>query len=717
MNLAEKVEKQKKKMLKSNKSFFRSKIGQKLMVVLLIIILLPIFLLGFLSYNESSSIIITNFNKTNLRNVTIVNDTVDEFLNGLEHNIGALSDNILLKNLASEQNKVDLDPNHVINQSIFQAQNEQTNTDGIHNTTDMRLTYDYLGYEILKNNSKNNSDILYTYIGTSSKNLIIYPTVNLPDDYDLTSRVWYKDALQNKGKVILTDPYKDAGSGGMIITVAKAMIYNGDIVGVVAADVSLKFLTNKLSTVKVGNDGYISIIDSKGVTVSHPDKEMIGKDITDQKFWTDLQKEKTGHSEYTSQDKKEFLSFVTNSKTGWKILATMEDTELTTDTNEIKKYVLIVAVLAALLSGVVALFIARWITTSINKLKEAFVKAESGDLTTQLNITSNDEFGDLGNHFNKMILNIRNLIKDVFHRSSDIDIYSQSLSATVVEITAQVQSINSLSQEIAAGMEEASATTEEISSSGSEIANSTSILSEKAMDGNKAVKQIEVRARTLKDNSEQSIEVARTMFATKQDKIKKAIEEGEIVGEIQEMAEVIADIADQTNLLALNASIEAARAGEYGRGFAVVADEIRKLAEESTKTVSSIQVTVKKVMSSFGNLSDNANELLTFIDEKVTSDYKILEETGDQYQEDADFMGQVFEELTVSIEQTSVSIEQINQAIEQVASAAGQSASNTSDISNNTSDVAAAVDEMAKLAQQQAELAQQLNKIVKKFTI
>lgn len=342
-------------------------------------------------------------------------------------------------------------------------------------------------------------------------------------------------------------------------------------------------------------------------------------------------------------------------------------------------------------------------------------RVAEGDLTVEGKGKNQDEIGLLYEAFQEMVNKLRDLVGSVHEAVGISTMTSQELSAGVEEVTAQGQNISSAMETIASGLEESSASMEEVGATSSEIGHASEVLHGKALGGNAKVKEIEERAETLKHSAAASKKTAHEIYQAKNEEIKNAIADTAVVEEIAAMTEVITQIAGQTNLLALNAAIEAARAGEHGLGFAVVADEVRRLAEYSNDTAKNIQGVIQKVKAAVGRLTRNAEEILHFIDTKVTQDYDTLEETSDQYAEDARFVKELTAEFEEGSRQIAESIHEVNHTLEEMVSSIEEGAASTVEIGRTTEETAKALEEIAKTAQSQAELADALGVLVKQF--
>ncbi len=129
---------------------------------------------------------------------------------------------------------------------------------------------------LLKDTHSTDENLIGVYYGTEKKKFLLYPEEEM-GDYDPTTRDWYKLAVSKKGEVVITSPYLDATNGKIVVTIAKAVVKEGNIVGVVGLDLALDKLSESMSEIKIGKEGYLAIADSEGIMISHPDKELIGK--------------------------------------------------------------------------------------------------------------------------------------------------------------------------------------------------------------------------------------------------------------------------------------------------------------------------------------------------------------------------------------------------------------------------------------------------------
>jgi len=183
------------------------------------------------------------------------------------------------------------------------------------------------------------------------------------------------------------------------------------------------------------------------------------------------------------------------------------------------------------------------------------------------------------------------------------------------------------------------------------------------------------------------------------------------------MADIISSIANQTNLLALNAAIEAARAGEAGRGFAVVADDVRKLSEQSSESVLTIHRTIGDVKDAFNNLSLNIEDVLKFINDKVTPYYEMFVKVGIQYENDAQYVLNLSDYLSNNIEQIVEGVNQTTVAIENVAASTQKNSESSQDILKVIAETSVATDSIAEVSNEQVKMAETLNCLVIKFKI
>jgi len=383
----------------------------------------------------------------------------------------------------------------------------------------------------------------------------------------------------------------------------------------------------------------------------------------------------------------------------------------------INKVMVILIIVGLLLAIGLALLLNSNIVNPLKVAIENIKVVAKGDFTTVVPLGRKDEIGELANTIYIMQKDLVKLIKGIIENSQEMSASSEELSATVEELSSKAEEIDSAVKDIASGIQETSASSEEITASIEEVDSSINELSGKAGEGSNKSNQSKERAAEVERKGEEAIKEVLNLYKEKKNNMLQAIEDGKVVDNIKIMSDTIASISEQTNLLALNAAIEAARVGEQGKGFAVVAEEVRTLAEQSAQAVAGIQDTIVKVQDAFKNLSENGNDVLKFINENVGPQLKELENVGNDYYRDSDFVSKMSEEIASMSEELTATVSQVSNAVQNMAENAQESSEYSETIKVGIDETTKAIVEVSKTAQSQAELAQELNEMVEKFKI
>mgnify|MGYP001217470515 CR=1 FL=1 len=592
-------------------------ISSKLIAGGLILVLIPVFLIGYISYQKARGALMKQSK---------------EQAQGIASDLARLTTNIL----ESEMSKVA----SMANQKRIRDMAESVAKNGL------QASQEHVedAYRALKKQfSKMGSNYQGVFI-TDANGLVYDGILESGERYqniDLSSQPFFI-AAKSSGNTVISDMILSKATNKPVLTVC-APIQNdqGQFMGLLGLVIKANYLTDLVSNRKIGESGYGFMVDRNGVILAHPKAEnILTLDITtiaEMKGIADrMLSGQAGVESYRFKGVDKIAGFAPVPITGWSVCATQDESEFLAASVSIRNSTLFVAVVTVLGVAFVVLLGARTITVPIIKAVGIADQLSKGDLTMEIAVDSQDETGQLLGAMKRMVEKLRSIVADVQTAADNVASGSEELSAS--------------SEQMSQGATEQAAAAEEASSSMEQMAANIK------QNADNAVQTEKIALKSADDADAGGKAVSETVTAMKQ---------------IAQKISIIEEIARQTDLLALNAAIEAARAGEHGKGFAVVASEVRKLAERSQTAAGEIS----RLSGRSVEVAERAGEMLTRIVPDIQKTAELVQEisaASNEQNTGADQVNKAIQQLDQVIQQNASASEEMASTAEELSSQAEQ---------------------------------------------
>ena len=351
---------------------------------------------------------------------------------------------------------------------------------------------------------------------------------------------------------------------------------------------------------------------------------------------------------------------------GWTVLAEIDVAEAFAPVKTVGLRIIWTGLVVGLFVALIAYFSARQIAGPVRRISEQLVRVSSGDLSINVPIHNRqDEVGILARTVRAMVEKLKAQTRDIMGVINVLASSSNQIATTTVQLA-------SGAEETAVAVTETTTTVEEVKQTAnvsSQKARHVSALAQNAVQvsqtGAKSVNETIEGINKLKEQMEYIAET-----------IVKLSEHNQAIGEI---IATVDDLAEQSNLLAVNAAIEAAKAGEHGKGFVVVAQEIKSHAEQSkqaTKQVRTILNDIQKASSTAVMATEKGSKA-------VDATVKQSAGTGDAIRElsrNIAEAAQAVTQIAASSQQELVGMDQVAMAMTNIKQATAQNAASTKQV-------------------------------------